>query len=481
VNAFVRPGRWGALALVGSAFICALVIASSAKAAEVHEEHFCWGRTISPSHGCNQYEYELEGIHRWMVAVHVRGVEHSVCVQDFISKVKSCSGGPGQDAWITMSPTSNSVWPVITVNTGVQGDTTVYGWVHFQDPPPSSGGEGEATPPPPTETTSTAYRYMLGTSNGSGISSWSQLLGGMSKPRTMRVRDYTGDGKADIVASELQSNGLYRYMLGRSTGTGVSWNQIKYDMSRPMVSMLGDVTGDAKADIVSTELESSGATRYMLGTSNGTGVGGWTFLLTGKPEAYPMRVGDFTGDGKADIISMEAEGNGKYRYMLGTSNGSGIANYSQILSGMGEVEGMGGNNRPGPAVNITGLEVADFTGDGKADIVAAEREESGKVRYMLGTSTGTGVGSWRNMMGGMSPLTDLALADFTGDGKADVIAAEPEGNGKTRYVLGTSSGTGFASWRQLLGNMSPLVKLAVGDYNGDGKADIVAVERECGC
>jgi hypothetical protein len=435
-----------------------------ANSAQANEDLFCWGKTVTHFDPCNQNEYELESVHAYTYAVHARGTEHSICIEDVYSGKRACSGGAGQDVWLLFTPTGQYVWPVIYINPQVkQGESTkVYGWQHYDDPPPGGGGE---SPPPPSPPPPTTYRYMLGTSGGSSVSSWSQLLTGMSKPVTLRVGDFTGDGKEDIVTSELQSNGLYRYMLGRSGRDRVeAWNFLKQDMTQPRWSATADFTGDSKADIISVEPEGNGNYRYMLGTSNGSAVSSWGFLLTGKPNPI-KRSGDFNGDGKADIVSLEPEtnNNGNWRYMLGLSNGTAVESYKQILSGMS---------------GVAGVAIADLTGDGKDDIIAAEPEGNGKLRYMLGTSSGTGVSSWKNMMGGMSSLSGLGVADFTGDGKADVIAAEPEGNGKTRYMLGTSSGTGFSSWKQLLGNMAPLTALSVGDFSGDGKADIVAVEAD---
>jgi hypothetical protein len=223
----------------------------------------------------------------------------------------------------------------------------------------------------------------------------------------------------------------------------------------------GDFTGDGKADIVAVESESNGKFRYMLGTSNGSGIGSWSQVMGGMSEVKGMAVGDFSGDGKADIVAVEPSG-GSYRYMLGTSNGSGVASWSQVLGGMSEPRA---------------VSVGDFSGDGKADVLAAESEGNGKYRYMLGKSNGSGIASWNQILGGMAGPRTMAVGDFTGDGKADIVVAELSGS-SYRFMLGVSNGSGIANWSQVIGGLSEPQTAPVGDFNGDGKADIIAIEKQ---
>ena len=105
---------------------------------------------------------------------------------------------------------------------------------------------------------------MLGISSGSGISSWSKVLSGMSQPTTMGVGDFTGDKKADIVAAEPDGAGKYQYMVGTSSGSGISsWTKVQSGMRQPEVVSVGDFTGDKKADIVAVEPDWAGKYQYM--------------------------------------------------------------------------------------------------------------------------------------------------------------------------------------------------------------------------
>jgi hypothetical protein len=96
---------------------------------------------------------------------------------------------------------------------------------------------------------------------------------------------------------------------------------------------------------------------------------------------------------------------------------------------------------------------------------------------MLGTGSGSGISSWKQILGGMA-CAQFDVGDFTGDGKDDIVAFESAGSGQNRYMLGISSGTGIGSWSQFLGCLRASPVRSLGDVNGDGKADIIGVEQQ---
>jgi FG-GAP-like repeat len=101
---------------------------------------------------------------------------------------------------------------------------------------------------------------------------------------------------------------------------------------------------------------------------------------------------------------------------------------------------------------------ADFNGDGKIDILAADGTMNlgnGDGTFKLGTPVSGSV---------------LAVADFNGDGKPDLLE---QGTGTLLVLLGNGDGTFRAPISTASG--ANLSVVAAGDLNGDSEADVVGV------
>jgi hypothetical protein len=135
--------------------------------------------------------------------------------------------------------------------------------------------------------------------------------------------------------------------------------------------------------------------------------------------------------------------------------------------------------------------VADFNGDGKLDIAVADygnpsTGDNGGVSILFGNGDGTFQAATL-INAGKNPIS-IAAGDFNGDGKKDLVVADlgdllTGGNGTVSVLLGNGDGpvqppiTFGARNRPLaLSNNVFLSAIAVGDFNGDLKLDIAITD-----
>ena len=267
------------------------------------------------------------------------------------------------------------------------------------------------------------------------------------------VGDLNGDGKLDIVLQDAANEGLC-VMLGNGDGSFQLCVEVALGQLAQAVT-IGDFNGDGKMDLAVADFTTSGAT-YGAGAvsilmGNGDGTFQSPILYPAGNSAGSIAIGDFNGDGKADVAVT-----------------SYIDNVVNIFLGNGD-----GTFR-GPVSYATGsypnsVAVSDFNGDGVPDLVVAD-DFAGAVSILLGN----GDGSFR-------PRTDVAAGvaepwfavaeDLNGDGKVDLVIT---GNPTASVLLGNGDGTFQApvNYDSGTGNTTSLT-VAVCDFNGDGKPDLV--------
>ena len=273
----------------------------------------------------------------------------------------------------------------------------------------------------------------------------SYLLG--SAPVSAIVGDVNGDGKLDVIAVDHASQDI-AVML--SNGDGTFRDPVESPtLSREILEVAtADFNGDGKLDLVLADT-TLGGPGIMLG--NGDGTFQREVLVSFGQVATSVVTGDFNNDGNADFALVNS-----------------IVFQATVYLGDGH-----GNFRPQEPVRFSGrvsrVVAADLNGDHILDLAAANAAD-GVLGIALGKGDGTFQGA-AQLPQGANRSHDIIACDLDGDGTMDLVTADLEQRSVTIY-LGHGDGT-FLGPLILFVAHHPL-RVACGDFNGDGNIDIAA-------
>jgi FG-GAP-like repeat/Secretion system C-terminal sorting domain/IPT/TIG domain len=123
---------------------------------------------------------------------------------------------------------------------------------------------------------------------------------------------------------------------------------------------------------------------------------------------------------------------------------------------------------------------ADWDNDGKIDIAYNIFSEN-RVFFYRNTTTGSNLTftNFPDFFGGLVNVIGLAKGDFNGDGKLDLVAATPFSNAVYVFRNGSSAiGSIFFFGPTAFSTGSGPRKVAVADIDGDGKLDIISSNQD---
>jgi len=276
------------------------------------------------------------------------------------------------------------------------------------------------------------------------------------------TNDVTGDGLSETLLQNTTTGAVYAWAHNGTSliGSGfVGWTP----GANWRAAGAGDANGDGFADVL---LQNSVDGIYYLWSTNGALTG-----ATAVNAATSGAVGWATGSSWRAFGMGDVNDDGRADALLqNTADGSV---YVWQLNGTSLVSNGYVGWTPGAGWRAAG--VGDFNGDGKSDI-ALQNASTGEVYLWLlnGGTNGAGALAGHGYVGWRPPSADWRLrdtGDYNGDGRSDILLQNAaNGDCYAWLVDGTTViGSGFVGWRP----GAAWVAQRGGDVNGDGNGDVL--------
>jgi hypothetical protein len=359
--------------------------------------------------------------------------------------------------------------------------------------------------------------------NGDGTFAFAPTFAAGLAPQTMAKADFTGSGRAQDLAVADPDGGV-SVLLGNGDGTfrrPVPVSQSSGEFALEGLAV-GDFLGNGRQDIaVGVTDFAFGGDSVLVILGNGDGTFQQTPVTLSVPGgfgtgAHSLVAADVNGDGRQDLLVASSSsvsvflsnGDGTFAAPVtaplgGTATDLAVADLRgqgtpdlvaavRAAGGQAAVEVLSGNGDgtfQAPATVFTGtggkLAVGDFLGAGQQDVVTYSRDgtlnllpSNGDGTFGAAVTTSTGLG-----------LSTVAVGDFAGDGHPGLAFTEAfiagpagglaSGNGGVIVLGGNGDGTFRLVGDYLTGldqgNRSAR-GLVAGDFNGDGRLDLITTD-----
>ncbi len=289
-----------------------------------------------------------------------------------------------------------------------------------------------------------------------------------ARPTVITAADIDGDLKTDLIAGDSSFNRVY---VLRATGAGTF---------APPVTLAGDTSTNGSVGIAAGDLDNDGdidiaatswgTNKVNVFRNNGNGSFGSSIPYPTQYQPRDVAIGDFTGDGLADLAianefysSVPASANGTVTLLRNTGNAVFVT-HANLPMPIGNAPF---NYQARPQM----VELCDIDHDGDNDLIT-----SSKLSNTLAIHLNNGLGAFTlgQRFGGINieaNARDIRIADLDGDGWEEIVWGDPD-----QCIAGVyKNSAGTLTLRQNLATATGgSLYLGIADFSGDGLPDIVS-------
>jgi hypothetical protein len=279
----------------------------------------------------------------------------------------------------------------------------------------------------------------------------------LNDPSVIVAADINGDGLSDVIVSGWPTAGVgsIAILYGQAGGTLSAPQYLSLPMQVGTLAA-GDVDGNGTVDLVAVTVD-TGASTVTVSILSGDGHG--NFQSPSVQQTFgaifpgPAYLADLDGDGKLDLVlAIRQPDNDQISNLVWLKNTGGGFAAPTTLATIGNIN----------------FSIADFTGDGKLDILytlPSTSNTSESLHILMNKGSGT---FSDQAAGGLNGIVGLAtVLDFNLDGIPDLVVQTSGG------VLYSFAGKGNGSFTQVASLNTPgPIQLVTGDFDNDGYPDL---------
>ncbi len=283
-------------------------------------------------------------------------------------------------------------------------------------------------------------------------------------PYGIAISDVNLDGKPDIVVSNVSAASISILINTSTTGTISFAPKIDFAVgTQPRGIAIHDIDRDAKPDIIVCN-NISNTISVFRNNSTGGSLSLAARLDFACAAAWHVGVSDLNLDGLPDL-SVSRSNSTNFMYFQNSSTPGTIA--------------FGSSANVETNFNPRGIVTADFDGDTYPDVITASQSNQSISTHRNTTAGGVISFGRLDITSGIfnSQPEHLAAADFNGDGKPDLVVANRNNSSLSIFRNTSTAGTmSFLPYYTMATATQPQ-HISAGDVNIDGKADIIVTSN----